>query len=60
MPNQILSLEAAVQTLREQGYVIVMWEPSELDGLTPTDKRHLAAQVAEYGADVIEQLREGD
>ena len=44
-----------IKDLRDEGYAIVWFEPSELNGADP---RELEASVTEFGYGVIETLSE--
>lgn len=46
--------QKTIQTLRDDGYLIIIWTPQELDGIDPS---HIENLLIERGSGMIEQLQ---
>jgi hypothetical protein len=46
--------QQALNALRDEGYLVIIWHPTELGDIDP---RHIEDVLIERGNDMIEQLR---
>lgn len=50
--------EEIIEGLRKQGYIIVVFDPEELTGLTEEDKGHVWNKAGREGAELAYELKE--
>jgi hypothetical protein len=52
--NMTPEQQKIIHALRDEGYLIIIWTPQELDGIDPS---HIEDALIERGNDMIEQLQ---